>query len=416
MTDFKPFSFTKSFIIKRKLQKLTDKRIIYQYNIKTAYCNLKTNTIYLPFVEPLEFSDLKILLEHEKKHFEITKKVAKLRADVNLVKAQKVLNLLEDIIINESISRKRLETVFKKLRADTEQLTLWQHFDDKEKITMTNKLKRAGIFKDIDTEKIIDTIDKTVKIRKEYSSLHDFVSCKYSTFKEYYNLFDDSVSDDPGDGPGEYDLHYNLPDWDLMKKFEKLIKNLKTVSTEEYRDETFVGHRINRKFFEDISCIKPFTKKTTVTSVNLPKIVILLDCSGSMAGYSEKVAKSFIVACLRHLDATLIAHNQYYTNVIKNPETAIKLPMTGDEHFHKLQPQQYSCDIFIVITDVDISEEEARGLKEFGEKVSAKRKYILCVDSDYYSAHDELDKTFTRVLIDDTAKFIEFVKKLCYSN
>ena len=408
----KPFPFSKSFLMKKKLQKLTDKKIIYTTS-RNAYCNLNTKKIFLPFVEPLEYDDLKTLLEHEEKHFSITKCPAKIPKTINIVKAQRVLNYLEDMVVNKHLKREKLERIFKKLSAEREQLTLWLHYDNKEKLNIIRKLKRLNVFRDIPDEEIVSTIDETIKEREKYDSVRDFVTYSPETFRKYYELFSDNY-DDTGDGPCVYEERYNLPDWDLMKKFEKLIKNLKTVSMEEYRDETFIGHRINRKFFEDISCIKPFNKKTIITSVNLPKIVILLDCSGSMVGYPEKVAKSFIVACLRHLETVLVAHNQYYTNIVKNPETAVKLPMTGDEHFHKLQPKQYSCDIFVVITDMNINDREAKGLKEFGEKVSAKRKYILCVDPEHYSSYPELDNIYRRVAIDTSEKFLQFVKHLCY--
>ena len=410
--NFKPFPFWKSHVIKNKLTKSTPYKVIYQSHTPTAYSNLITNTIYLPFIEPLEYGDLLTLLKHEEKHFKITKKPACIKTRYNIAKAQKILNILEDIIINEGESRSKLERIFKKLCTDSEQVTLWGHFSEEEKKKIVDRLK-GKLFKDISTEKIVEVIEKTIKARKKHESLREFVYKKEEIFDEYYRIFVDKSEDyERGDGPCEYDSSYHIPKTEVIKEFEKIIRNFNIKSSEMFYEKSYIGKRINRSFLENLTEIKPFKRTKEIIETKKPKIVILLDCSGSMIGDPEILAKAFIVACLRHLDCKVIAHNQYYHIETKSERTIVKLSMTGDEWFHLLDPKMYKTDILAVITDMQISDVEAEGLKRFGEAVKAVRKYILCVN--YSSKHEELNRIYHRVHIKEKEKFIDFVKRLVY--
>jgi len=411
--NFKPFPFWKSHIIKSKLTKSTPYRVIYQSHTPTAYSNLTTNTIYLPFIEPLEYGDLVTLLKHEEKHFKVTKKPAYISTRYNIAKAQKILNILEDIIINEGESRSRLERIFKKLGTDSEQITLWGHFSEEEKKKIVDKLKGELFKKDVSTEKIIEVMEKVIKTRKKYDSLREFVYREESVFDEYYRIFvDKSEKYERGDGPCEYDSSYYRPETGIVKTFEKILRNFNIKSSEIFYEKNYIGKRINRSFLENLTEIKPFKRTKEILEMKRPKIIILLDCSGSMKGEPEKLAKAFIVACLRQIDCKVIAHNQYYHIETDNEQTIIKLPMTGDEWFNTINPKMYKTDILAVITDMNISDEEAIGLRRFGEAVKAVRKYILCVRNN--SKHEELNGVYRRVYIGEKEKFIDFVKRLVY--
>jgi len=412
MEDIVPFSYAKSYIFKQALSKATPRRLYYQHD-RAAYSDLYSNKIYLPFIEPLDLGDLKVLLKHEEGHFSITKDEAVIPiGSVNLSKAKKVLNVLEDILVNESISRNRLERVFKKLSGESMQVTLWNQYSRDEKEKVVNKLK-GKLFKDIDTQKIIETIEKTVEIRKKYDRVSKFVSHDFNAFKEFYDVFAEEMPKDvPGNGPAKYTESFRMPNPELVKKFRKIFQNLKINVEEITNKEQFYGKRINRKYLEDAMCIKPFLQRVTSHSLLRPKVLVLLDCSGSMQGKPEIKAKSFITACLDSLDCKIIGHNQYYHVVTGNTEEVNKLPMTGDEHFNTLKPEDYSCDVFVTVTDMNIDESEAQGLLEFGKHVKAKYKYLLVCSHEYYTRYQSLNEIFKRYFVGDSNHYIEFAKKL----
>jgi len=411
MEDTIPFGYAKSYIFKQALSKLTPHTLHYQHD-RSAYSDLRNGRIYLPFIEPLDLGDLKVLLEHEEGHFKITKDEAIIPTGINLNKARKVLNVLEDILVNESISRSRLERVFKKLGGESLQVTLWNQYRKDEKEKVVKRLK-GKLFKNLDTKEIIDTIEETVKSRKKYDRVSKFVSYDYSMFDRFYKIFKEEMPNDlPGNGPGRYDILHYLPDPELVKKFKKIFQNLKVNVEEIANKEQFYGKRINRKYVEDVVCIKPFIQRVTSQAFLRPKVLLLLDCSGSMHGKPEIKAKSFITACLETLDCKVIGHNQYYHIITDNKEEVIKLPMTGDENFNKLKPEDYNCDVFVTVTDLNIDSAEAKGLLEFGKHIKAKYRYLLICSSEYYSSYPILNEVFRRYFVGDSKQYIEFAKKL----
>ena len=233
--------------------------------------------------------DLKTFLDHELLHFEITKKPAKFEKSYNITKAQFVSNILEDIIINEKLKRSSLERVYKKMTGDKEKaasmITLWGHFTDEEKRKVVEEGLKKGIFKDKYTvDEIIETIEYTIKERKSENSLYDFVEWYDSTFKKFYNLFRDDTACElaPSNGPAEYDSSYNKPDWNLFKEISKILQRFKIKTQHTTIEKKFYGKRLNRKFYEDPSEIYPFKHKYTKTQIRKPKILCILDCSGSM--------------------------------------------------------------------------------------------------------------------------------------
>ena len=409
--DTIPFGYAKSYIYKQALNRLSPYFVHYQHE-RAAYSDLMSNIIYLPFIEPLDFGDLKVLLEHEEGHFKITKEDAKVPVSLDITKARKVLNILEDMLVNESIPRNRLERVFKKLGGESLQITLWSQYSKDEKERVVNRLK-GKLFKDLDTKEIIKTIETTIKDRKSFDGVNRYVNTHFEKFKKFYNIFkSDLPRDIPGNGPAEYNSGYYLPDVGLTNKFRKIFQNLKVDVEYIGNKEQFYGKRINRKYLESLVCLKPFLQRVSSHIFSRPKVLLLLDCSGSMIGQPEIKAKSFIAACLDTLDATLIGHNQYYHVVTKNKTEASKLPMTGDECFDKLKPEDYSSDVFVVISDLDISRGEARGLLRFGKHVKAKYKYLLVCSTDYYSAYPSLNEVYKRHFVGDPKQYIEFAKKL----
>jgi len=406
-----PFGYAKSYIFKQALNKATPHQVIYHHNVG-AYSDLKRGKIYLPFIEPLDLGDLKVILKHEEGHFKITKDEAIIPLTMNIIKARKVLNILEDILVNEEMSKNKLEKVFKKMGGESLQITLWKHYSKKEKEKLINKLK-GKLFKYMDTEKITKTIEETVKDRKSFDSVNKFVSSHFSVFEKFYDIFENELPKDiPGSGPGDYTRNYCLPDPKLVKKIEKILKNLKVNLEEITHKEHLYGKRINRKYFEDILCIKPFIQQEAKQVFLRPKVLILLDCSGSMLGQPEVKAKSFIEACLNTLDCKVIGHNQCYHVITDNKEEINKLPMTGDEWFNKLKPEDYSCDVFVVMTDLNIDNGEADGLFDFGKSVKAKYKYLLCCSLEHYLNYDNLNAVFKRYYVGKPKQYIEFAKKL----
>jgi len=412
MKNLQPFGYTKAYIFKKHLSKLIPYNLKYHHG-RTAFSDLSSKTIYLPFVEPLDLKDLKILLEHEAKHFEITKEPIKVTKSHDLNKVKLAANVLEDIIVNETLSRKDLETVFKKLNAPSLQLTLWQHYNSEEKIKVVKKAKQNKVLKDsISDEEIIKTIDETVKTRKKYNSAKDFEWMKPALFKKYCDLFEKPPVDSPGDGPAEMDYKGRPPDYNLVKQFERLLKAWRVKTEDSFRTEEFIGKRLNRKFIENLTHWKPFIKQYEIRTIKKPKVLILLDCSGSMGGAVEIIAKSFITACLRTIDCKVIAHNQYYHLITNIPEELAKLPMDGDECFDKLSPQEFKCDVFMVVTDINISPSESEGLYNFAQSIRATHKYLLGCSAVHFNNHLHLNRVFKRYYVRNASQFAEFAKKL----
>lgn len=406
-----PFGYAKSYMFKQALSKASPHQIVYHHGIG-AYSDLKSGKIFLPFVEPLDLGDLHTLLEHEEGHFKITKDEAVIPLAMDIAKARKVLNVLEDILVNEKMSKGRLEKVFKKLGGESLQITLWEHYSEGEKKKLVNKLK-GKLFKDMDTKEIIKTIKDAVEVRKSFDSVGKFVRTHYRVFKRLYDVFIDDLPDDiPGPGPGKYLENHHLSNRELVKKIKKMLINLKVNSEEFARKEQYYGKRINRKYFEDVMCIKPFIQQDSRHVFLRPKVLILLDCSGSMMGQPEIRAKSFIEACLDTLDCTVIGHNQCYHVVTNDKKEVNELPMTGDEWFDKLKPKDYSCDVFVVVTDLHIDDDEAKGLFEFGKFMKAKYKYLLGCSFEHYYKHKFLNAVFKKYYVGNYEQYIEFAKKL----
>ena len=96
----------------------------------------------------------------------------------------------------------------------------------------------------------------------------------------------------------------------------------------------------------------------------------------------------------------------------------VKTPMTGDESFDLLQERleklniELEADILIVITDLNISNGEAKGLAKTIKATKASRKYLLCVDEEFFYKYQITLKEPKRILISDREKLIQLCKRL----
>ena len=429
-----PYTYVETYFAKRELEKDLKK---YSDDIKlipgyhgTASSNLRARTVALPFTHPLTFSDLKTLLEHEIGHFKITVEPPKFSCysrSIDLTKANVVCNILDDIIINESQSRAKLEDIHYKLVGNDEKtlvanrLTLWKHLDYNEKEKVIKVCQEVGIIHDdIKIDEIIDIFDDTVDIRKDSSSLYEFIDKDYDDFMDFYELFTDQLYDIGGmigDGHCEYKGYWNPPDKDLYNKLCSYLQRFKYTTQHDTIEKQFYGKRINRRFINKCPDeIYPFKHKYTKTTVHEPTITCILDCSGSMEGSPERRAKSFLCAALKHTRTAVIAHNECFTEIIRDEHTMERLPMDDDESFDKLPNKlkklnyQIKSDFLVVVTDLRIDSDEADGLNKVIEDAQVRKKYLLCVEPTRINKYPQIK--LKRINIADNDRMIKFCKQL----
>ncbi len=436
------YQFYEQYFIRKKLINLAKKEgvdvKIYGSNADISYVDLDVNKVFLPFLKKYSFGDLKILFQHELLHIKKSKKMfISDEYEFNYVN-----NLIEDIYINQFINKNKLISIFKKISKDKNdfenmKILLWKHLNEDEKDKLLEKLEKSEVI--IEKEKVKRLLEKILEERENHESNFEFNQINGHLVKQLASLFRIATPQNYQDnkngknknvvptglqnilsnGPSNFPSSYaNLPDFELLKKISKLINNLKSYSEVQVQYKKFYGKKINRKYVEDLTEIYPFKQKNTFVDVKKPNIIIILDCSGSMQGEPEKRAKAFIVPVLQKLNATLIAKNQYYTKITKNPQEAMKLYMEGDDDFdelpEKLKKYGYwpiKTDILISVSDLEISRSEIEGLNNVIEQINARKKYLLCVNEENMDKYEDIVK-IPRISISDNEKMLNFVKKL----
>ncbi len=419
-SQFTPYSFYEAYFAKRKLQKLTNKKLIYTTNLTMPHCDLSANTIYLPFVHPLTLKDLKILLKHEELHFKYTKYTPDIFILSNNLQrpaatVHKALNYLEDMYINKHISRNDLERIIKKIGHE-KHITLFYHYKDDERKEAIEYMKEIGELKeDINVDEAVELFNEAIEKREKYDSLEEFVKNEEELVSKIIELYNDT-NELVGSGPTPQSNTSVPPDFDLLKKFNKILRRFRTITRETIYEEKMYGKRINRKFIETPVCIKPFVHKYDKTTVHKPNILMLIDTSGSMHGRPMAIAKALVMSILQNCNAKAIFHGQYIHAVVTEPSQVKYIPADGDDDFNTLRVEEakkYNPDIFILISDNIIDKQEALNLYDYVKSINANKKYYLvtCDDDPYdYKFFDEVMK---RIIVEtDEDKFIEFLKKL----
>jgi len=426
MNSFRPYDFVDEYFATRRLERSLRKKghtfeKIYPSSGIEAFSNLYSGAIYLPFKYPFDMFDLETLLNHEVGHFEITQEPAEINVmQFDFEKANTAMNIIEDILVNGELPRRSLERVNKKYTGEKSSLTLWEHYTKEERKKVIEMWIEHGILKEGEIEEIYNVIEKTIKKRKKYDSAKEFYEKnEKGVFTDFYNLLTDSPkAPGIGDGPATMMEKPNHRNERLFKELDKIFRRFNTQRVVEQLEESFIGSRISRRYVESPFELYPFVKNKEKIAIEKPQILGVMDCSGSMVGKAEILAKTFLEALVANTDASIIAMNEDYHRLVKSIMEIETLVMGDDEGFEELPSVAFElgvqpkADIFLIITDMVLATNELEGLDYFGSKVKASRKYLLCVEASRVFEHEEYFKDFKRIPFEKAENAIELAKRL----
>lgn len=387
------------YFLKRKIEKYIKDTYGEKSGYKIVFPNITystscpiTKTILLPPLANISLNTLKILAEHEADHIRMR---GEFLYDYDYLKrypmlnvAELVMHIIEDNVINKglmkdghskgSICKVMDEFGFKGLSY----LSL---IDDKEeRLKIIKNYIKSGLFKKDAKAEEIDKLIETL-VRKLKRNTREAITSE--EFKRLYKLINvkSKVDSDGAHNPTcgakyhlkshgiSYDSGRRLPDFKYVQKIRQIIRRLKVIREEEKENTQFYGKKLNRAYIHSDTEYKPFINKMHKVSISNPKILVLVDFSGSMVGEHEKIAKTFTVAIMQEFSNSVVITSQYHGNplikVVNTTNELINMYATGDEGFDSLEwffnenrELLSNAEMFVLISDLVIDSSELKGL------------------------------------------------------
>jgi len=391
------------YFVKKKIEKYIKEKYGEESKYKIVLPNITystscpiTKTILLPPLANVSTITLKILADHEAEHIKMRREYMRdyryLKKYAMLNVAELVMHIIEDNVINEGL--KEIGTNEGRIRKAMDDfgfggLSYLSLIEDREKkIKVINNYIKSGLFKEEAKAEEIDELISTLvsKLKRsvrdtieseEFRRLYNLINTKSHTRTSRDDVMDSTISKGAKlhlKGHGiSYDSGYSLPNFKYVQRIRQIIKRLKVVREEEKEITQFYGKKLNRAYIHNDIEYKPFINKFHRLSINNPKILMLIDFSGSMCGEHEKIAKTFAVAIMQEFNNAVVIASQHVMNpiikVVNTTNELINLYPTGDEGFDSLSEffseNRYlmnDAEMFVLISDLIIDDEELDGL------------------------------------------------------
>ena len=369
--------------------------IFFDFWSKNSYYNPETKEIVIGTRwRKFSMNDFEGLIQHEKAHKER-----------NISIHNTIDNIIEDIVINsdipqtvrinQKIAEEEKEDLIKKVWLtkdeikekirnidDLKYLTTILNFKGKEREEIFNTLKERNV---IVESKELKEFEEEFERQKEEKD--NFSNCEDFFTKDFQDRMKNNDSQISGDGTTNsprklWDVDYCTSySSNEIKALKDILKKLITPVNEEIRTKSQTGKRISREFLEKrlLSELNPLEARKEVITDNKPnKLLVLVDCSGSMRYTPEKLSKEFIVALKETGDFTFdILFKNEYEEILKSSdeissEWISHIHSHDDEGFDDFKVNLNRYNKLVLFTDFDISNSEEEGLLKAVKKIPLK--------------------------------------------